>query len=122
MSQALTLSQQKEIEHKATNTAGLKDYGSNGLKPDGSPKQGYYRLKDGRVISLVELTGKTILQQDNLPPNIEELSLNPEIRDVKGLGLDADGNVKNGFYRNQKGKVVGIKSVLRATPVNVEQD
>lgn len=46
---------QREIEHQAANTKGLKDYGKSGFKKDGNLKKGYYQLKDHRVIRLSQL-------------------------------------------------------------------
>lgn len=52
----LSLQQQKEIERLAVNTPNLKDRGKFGInKKTQAVKNGYYRLKDGRVIYLKDL-------------------------------------------------------------------
>lgn len=112
----MDLSKQREIEHLANNTPNLKDWQEKGLDKNGSPKQGYHKLKDNRVIKLSDLYPTQRKQASNLPDDIEAAAASfPDLKDLKGIGTNkSTGAAKNGFYQLESGKVISIKQLNAA--------
>lgn len=113
----LSVSQQKEIEHLATNTPNLKDRGTDGLHKNGETKQGYYQLKDNRVIKLSDLYNTQLKTKDNdidLDIEAEAAKHDAVLRDCKGGGLTKEGKAKKGYYKLKSGKVIGLNALKKA--------
>lgn len=109
-----TNDQKREIEAKAQNTVGLKDYGTKGRDKNGNDKDGFYTLKDNRTIKLSELE-----PGDDAPEfdfDIEQAIKDfPDLKDHKGFGIDSKTNkARSGFYVSSSEKVVSVKRLKEA--------
>ena len=113
-----TKNQQKQIEQAAINNT-VKDWGTKGCDKAGNPKQGYHRLKDGRVVKVADLIGKTepAATNDDTTTNNDvaqplvydvetEAAKYPNLKNLRGLGVDTDGNLREGYIELQSGKVI----------------
>ncbi len=111
--------QKREIEHLASNTPGLKDYGTKGRENDGSPKEGFFTLKDNRTIKLIDLTDTSTNPDDTIQDgiNMEEAAKSfPELQSYVGIGWDKQlQKAKKGFYKvKADGRVISIKQLREA--------
>ena len=111
MAKTLTTAQKKDLNRLAINTPNLKDYGSSKMT-NGEPTDGYFQLKDGRVIKIKDLYPTQQKETEQLNSLIKIAEANPQLRNLKGIGLDKDGNPKDGFIILPQGKVVFIKHIL----------
>lgn len=112
----MTLSEEKQIEHLATNTVGLKDFTGKAYN-----KKGYHRLKDNRIIRLADLynpedTPVEAAKVTELGFDIEtEAEKHPQLRNLKGIGWDKQAKKpKRGFALLENGKVISIKALVEA--------
>lgn len=120
---------QREINSLAINTPHLKDWGPDGLS-NGKVKQGYFRLKDNRIIKLADLF-RTSRKIPTLVDDVEaQAALHPKLYDCKNLAFSkvicaqtgkTRKEMKNGFYQLQSGKVISLKKLEEAIKNRVGQ-
>lgn len=104
MNRTIALQDAKAIERMAINKT-LKNHGTHGLDANAKVKDGFYRLKDGRIISLQELGYTTpSTTAVTVPNNVDTSSLH----DVPHLGM-RDGVLRKGFILLDDGRVVSKK-------------
>lgn len=120
-----SITEKKNIEHLAINTANVKDYGKKGLNNNNAPKKGFYQLKDMRVIKLSEIfqpsNSSKKTDPADYPFDIAEKAKKhqDELRNLKGIGYDSNSKqAKPGFYLCENGKVISLKNL--AEIVNAE--
>lgn len=111
--------QQKRELEQAANSTTVKDWGSKGLDKHGNPKQGYYRLKDNRVIKTSDLLGKAKnAEKEEIKEkayDIEtEAAKHPDLSDMKNLAYLKNGKLKNGYHILTDGKVISTKQLHEA--------
>jgi hypothetical protein len=118
-----TLDQQKHIENCANNTLGLKDYSKSGLSENLQPKEGFYQLKDNRVVKLGDLKGY-IAPAGEKTPNYTELAKDfPELHNCKGIGMDKKTNTaRSGYALLEDGKVISLKKLNEAIRLKKTND
>lgn len=112
MSKEFTISQLKELNRLAVNTPNLKDYGE-AAKINGRVIDGYFQLKDNRIIKIKDLYPAQLQETEENKELIEIAEENPQLRNLVGLGTDKNGLIKNGFLLLPDGKVVSKKQVLK---------
>lgn len=114
--------QQRRLE-RAARTTTLKDHGAKAIDAQGNVKEGYFRLRNKRIIKLSELEDLAQAKKAQWAPlgyDPDAVAANhPELRHMPGIGLDADGNAKKGFWVTADGKVVSIKA-MDAIVANIE--
>lgn len=122
----MTLSEEKQIEHLATNTVGLKDFTGKAYNKKGYLKKGYHRLKDNRIIRLADLyntedTPVEAAKVTELGFDIEtEAEKHPQLRNLKGIGWDKQAEKpKRGFALLESGKIISIKALVEAVKSGV---
>lgn len=97
-------SQKRELIRKAINQNCI-DHGKKGLDHNGNLLDGFSRLPDGRIIRNADL-------KDTPTPSHTDINDDQDLsglRDLRGIGTNADGSLRNGFLMLQSGKVVSIK-------------
>lgn len=108
--------EQRRLE-RAARTITLKDHGATAIDARGNVMEGYFRLRDNRIIKLSELEDLAQAKKEQWAPNTlgydpEAVAANhPELKNMSGIGLDKDGNAKKGFYKTAAGKVVSINKL-----------
>lgn len=127
--QNFSVTEQKNIEHLATNTANVTDYGRSAFTTNGHLKEGFYQLKDRRVVKLSELFSsnpKTATKKDyTFTFDIAEAAEKhkDQLKDLKGLGIDKNTNkTRNGFYLCSDGKVISLKHLKAAVEPQTTKD
>lgn len=114
---------QREINSLAINTPNLKDWGAKGLKPNGNVIQGYYRLKDNRIIKLSDLFRTTRKIPSAIGDVEAQADLFPDLYDCKNIAFskvvcEATGEtrreMKKGFYQLTSGKIISLKKLGEA--------
>ncbi|MGE5944092.1 MAG: hypothetical protein ACM31G_07115 [Flavobacteriales bacterium] len=105
------LAQEKRIERLANITPNLKNWGKTAEKNDGSPKDGYHRLKDNRIIRLADLLPTQQKESTELEARAAKF---PKLKDCKGIAYNNDGVLKNGLHELLSGKIISIKSLEKA--------
>lgn len=119
----------KNIEHYATNTANVTDYGRDGFTVNGILKEGFYQLKDHRVVKLSELFSsnpkKATKKDYTFNFDIAEAAEKhkDQLKDLKGLGIDKNtSKARNGFYLCSDGKVISLKHLKAAVEAQTTKD
>lgn len=119
----LSLSQKKEIERVVTNSKSIKFRTSKeALNSKGQLKNGYHRLKNGKIVKLSDIAIKQLNISSPVPTPEQQAkdlgfdlktALNNFSDDLKHLaiGQNKDGSLRKGFALTESGKVVSIKQL-----------
>lgn len=127
MKKNLSLTEQKNIESLAINTANVTDYGRDGFTKNGHLKEGFYQLKDKRVIKLSDILSENpqaTPEDTTFDFSIIEAAekYKERLHNFKGFGLDkATKKARPGFYVCSTGEVISLKQLKELRKV-LEQD
>ena len=106
--------QKKEMQRLANLQPSLQDHGSKAFRPDGSLKNGYFQLRNHKVVKVSELRRISNVVSIKLEAFAE--THKKALKNMKGIAYDGEGQLRDNFIELKSGKVIHKKHISKIDP------